>query len=243
VGDLKGTRALVIGASAGIGAEAAVALAGRGATVAVCGRRKDRLDEVSERCGAQAALVADVREPGACADVVTGAIEALGGLDALVYTAGASPLARVVDFTVDGWRTVLETNVMGLGLAFASAADRLVDSRGRVVAISSYSVANPKAGLVPYAASKAALATLMRGLRAEHPEVSFCTVAVANTEGTDFMRDFDETAFSQLRGLWERTGLLNYEPMTLPAVADQIASVVAAPMVVEELTLVGPAQV
>jgi NADP-dependent 3-hydroxy acid dehydrogenase YdfG len=233
-------RVAVIGASTGVGAAVSVAASQAGARVAIVARRHDLLRRVADQCTGVSVHQGDVRKPTSVGDAIRTAIDALGGLDVLVYAAGMSPLGMAVDTSFADWQAVFETNVIGLGLSFAASADALSASRGRVLSLSSYSMRDPKAGLVPYAASKAALEKLMQGLRAEHPQVSFSVVSIAATAGTEFTRDFDPTVAAAMEERWKSAGTFGYQPMLAGDVAEQIIAVMAAPMVVEKLTLVGP---
>jgi NADP-dependent 3-hydroxy acid dehydrogenase YdfG len=109
---LEGKRAIVTGASSGIGAATAQALASEGATVAVGARRLDRLAELGEGL---IALELDVADPESSASFVASAVHRLGGLDILVNNAGLA-LGRDLfdDSTEEDEETVLETNVHGL---------------------------------------------------------------------------------------------------------------------------------
>jgi 3-hydroxy acid dehydrogenase/malonic semialdehyde reductase len=112
VGALDGKRAIVTGASSGIGAATAQALAGAGAAVAAGARRVDRLAELGE---AVAALELDVSDPDSSAAFVTGAVERLGGLDILVNNAGLALGRDLFDESTEADESiVLETNVAGL---------------------------------------------------------------------------------------------------------------------------------
>jgi hypothetical protein len=81
----------------------------------------------------------------------------------------------------------------------------------------------------------------MRGLCREQPAVSFSTVTIANTTPTEFTRDFDPVIAGSMEKLWRAAGSFGYDPMPLADVAEQLADLLAAPMVVESITLVGPA--
>ncbi len=106
--DLSGKKAIVTGASSGIGAATARALADAGVTVAGGARRVERLETAI-------ALPLDVREPDSCARFVADAIEQLGGLDILFNNAGlALGRAPFDDSTEEDEATVFGTNVTGL---------------------------------------------------------------------------------------------------------------------------------
>lgn len=92
-GKLAGKVALVTGASSGIGEATALALAEHGAAVALVARRKERLDELAGRIegmgGRVAVIVSDLAQAGQGAEVVKGAVDALGRLDIVVNNAGS----------------------------------------------------------------------------------------------------------------------------------------------------------
>ncbi|HTS73014.1 MAG TPA: SDR family NAD(P)-dependent oxidoreductase [Gaiellaceae bacterium] len=105
---LEGKTAIVTGASSGIGAAIARALAGAGARVAGGARRTDQLET-------EIALELDVTEPGSCERFVAETVQELGGLDILVNNAGLSLGREPFDkSTEEDEETVLETNVHGL---------------------------------------------------------------------------------------------------------------------------------
>jgi 3-hydroxy acid dehydrogenase/malonic semialdehyde reductase len=112
VGALDGKRAIVTGASSGIGAATARALHVEGAVVAVGARRLDRLAELGDRV---IALELDVTDPESSASFVASSVHRLGGLDILVNNAGLA-LGRDLfdDSTEEDEAIVLETNVRGL---------------------------------------------------------------------------------------------------------------------------------
>jgi 3-hydroxy acid dehydrogenase/malonic semialdehyde reductase len=112
VGALDGKRAIVTGASSGIGAATARALTAEGAALAAGARRVDRLAELGEDV---IALDLDVTDPESSASFVASAVHRLGGLDILVNNAGLA-LGRDLfdDSTEADEQVVLETNVHGL---------------------------------------------------------------------------------------------------------------------------------
>src|SRR3984957_12180926 len=114
---LSGTVALVTGASSGIGEATAVALAERGATVALVARRRDKLEALAERIGGGGeALVieADVSDQAQAEAAVETAVGELGRLDTLVNNAGVMLLGPIVGAPLEEWQRMVTLNVLGL---------------------------------------------------------------------------------------------------------------------------------
>ena len=112
MGALEGKRAIVTGASSGIGAATARALAGEGAVVAVGARRVDRLEELGEGF---VALELDVIDSESASAFVASAVDRLAGLDILVNNAGLALGRDLFDeSTEEDEEIVLETNVHGV---------------------------------------------------------------------------------------------------------------------------------
>jgi NADP-dependent 3-hydroxy acid dehydrogenase YdfG len=113
---LEGTAAVVTGASSGIGEATAVALAQEGARVALVARRKDRLEALAQRIGAERAVVieSDVTDPEQARDAVERAASELGRLDVLVNNAGVMLLGPIVDAPVEEWQRMVQLNLLGL---------------------------------------------------------------------------------------------------------------------------------
>jgi NAD(P)-dependent dehydrogenase (short-subunit alcohol dehydrogenase family) len=199
-------RVLVVGASSGVGRAIATRFVREGARVAFSARRPDALTEAVTEAGGGVVVAGDVRAPDGARDVVSGAVDALGGLDLVVYATGISPLARLGTFTPQQWTDVLQTNLVGLHQVVAAALAHLAPG-ATVAALSSDSVGHPRPGLVPYAASKAALEEMMRGWRVENPAVRFTTVVIGPTFPTGFSDNFEPTLFAELWSEWERLGV------------------------------------
>src|SRR4051812_18467185 len=179
-------RAVVVGASSGLGRCIAKGLAGDGAQVALLARRKDKLDDAVQEAGGEAiAITCDVTDPSSPPAAIEEAARALGGIDALVFATGVGPLAALVDIDADTWQRTFATNVTGAALVTAAAVPHLEASKGAAAYLSSVSasVTAPWPGLGAYAVSKAALDKLVEAWRTEHPSVGFTRVIVGDCSG------------------------------------------------------------
>jgi 3-oxoacyl-[acyl-carrier protein] reductase len=172
VQELTGKRALVTGGSRGIGAAIAVALADKGADVAITYERSAdcaaELIATIERKGRKsAAIQADSAEPAAIQRSVQAAADALGGLDILVNNAAIARYNSIADFTVEDIDALLAVNVRGPVLA-AKAAIPHLQPGSRIINIGSAGadriVGAP--GTVYYM-TKSALQSFTRGLAQE----------------------------------------------------------------------------
>ena len=161
--EIAATRVLLTGASAGIGAVLAPQLAVRGATVALVGRRADRLDSVLVACQASSpasrAYPADLSDPAAAEALALQIAADLGGVDILVNNAGAPMRRKVQDLTVTELQQTMAINFESpVRMALALLPDMLARDRGMVVNVSSF---GGRAGIpaeAAYCASKFALA-------------------------------------------------------------------------------------
>ena len=130
---LEGRKAVVTGASSGIGEATALALAAAGASVALGARRKDRLDEIAKRIeadgGSAHAYEVDVGDEGTARRFIEGAAEQMGGLDILVNNAGVMLLGPVEGADTDEWRRMVNVNLLGL-LYCTQAAMPLIREAG-----------------------------------------------------------------------------------------------------------------
>jgi NAD(P)-dependent dehydrogenase (short-subunit alcohol dehydrogenase family) len=150
-------------------------------------------------------------------------VNALGGLDAVVYATGVDPLVRIADVEADAWANLFATNVIGASLVVRAALPHLRAVNGRAVFISATSVGRPLPGMGAYATSKAALEELARAWRSEHPEVSFSTVAIGMTLGTGVTDTWDGDLLGELSTVWFARGhVFDNGPgyMQCPEVAD-----------------------
>jgi 3-oxoacyl-[acyl-carrier protein] reductase len=165
---LDGRRAVVTGASRGIGAAVARQLVAAGADVAICARDQVGLDEFVDALGPegnQASVhVADMRDDEQVAAFLD-AVEALGGADIVVNNVGASPSRSFLRMDDDDWRDLFEINL----LSAVRCTRRLLPGMrergwGRIVMISSIAAKYPEPPLIDYAATKAAMIAVSKAL-------------------------------------------------------------------------------
>lgn len=166
---LDGKRALVTGASRGIGRAIALGLAEAGADVAVAARDADALADTATRIrglGRKAWLtVMDVSRVDECRRGVTEAVEGLGGLDILVNNAGAEQVCPSLDVEEGLWDRILDTNLKG-AFFMAQAAARLMQG-GAILNLCSLTSERGIPTAVPYGSSKTGLVGMTRALAVE----------------------------------------------------------------------------
>jgi NAD(P)-dependent dehydrogenase (short-subunit alcohol dehydrogenase family) len=169
---LEGQKAIVTGASRGIGRQLALTLARAGASVALGARDTASLDGVRgeiEAAGGQAlAEAVDVSDSASVERFVDSVVAGLGGLDIVVNNAGVLTPGFLLDGGDDPWDTAWETNVMGT-VRTTRAAGRLLVSQGhgKVVNMASNFAFKGVSGHAPYCASKAAIVSFTKSMAVE----------------------------------------------------------------------------
>ena len=175
---LTGKRALVTGGSSGIGRASAIALARKGARVAVAARRGDALEETLARIAAAAggsavgspaarAIASDLSEDRERERCVAEAAAFLGGIDIMVNAAGILEGGTIESTTLADWDRTMEINVRSLFHLTQIALPHLAASKGCIVNISSVAGLRSYPGLLAYCVSKAAVDQLTRCLSLE----------------------------------------------------------------------------
>jgi NAD(P)-dependent dehydrogenase (short-subunit alcohol dehydrogenase family) len=178
---LPAQRALVTGASSGIGAATARLLAKNGYRVALLARRADRLEALARELDGAGHLVlpCDLRDPAAIASAFERLATDFGGLDLLVNNAGIGYRARVDEIEPELLERVFDTNVFGL-LLCCRAALPLLRRSTRPVVVNIASVVGRRGipGQAAYSASKAAVVSIGESLRVEwaHEKIAVCTL-------------------------------------------------------------------
>jgi 3-oxoacyl-[acyl-carrier protein] reductase len=166
---ITGRRAAVAAASQGLGFATADALARAGVAVAICGRRKDAIDEAAAEIGHDAVgLVADVSTPDGATAFVRDARDALGGIDILVPNAGGPPSGDFAHTTVDQYLDAFELNCRSaIAMCYEAVPDMQAKRWGRIVAITSIAVRQPIAGLILSNTARAGLTAFLKTLARE----------------------------------------------------------------------------
>jgi len=181
---LDGKKALVIGASTGLGRAMAEALAEAGADLALSSRNRDRLEEVAayaENLGRRAfALPCDVSDPDRLRSLVESAEKQLGRLDILVNSAGRVYRAHPEEFPEEEWDRVIAVNLKSVFIACQEAGRRMIARRsGKIINIASM-LSFTGGILVPaYAASKGGVAQLTKALANEWAQYNVQVNAIA----------------------------------------------------------------
>jgi NAD(P)-dependent dehydrogenase (short-subunit alcohol dehydrogenase family) len=247
VGHLDGRRVLVVGASAGIGRAFARAAVAAGATTVVAARRRHVLDEVVREAGGGTPIAADICIEDDRRALVEQTLEQLGGLDLVLSTVGVADLSHLLDADAASWTRTLEVNVVAQNQLLRELVPRL--EPGTVVAVASSDTAMaPRAALVAYAASKAALETSLQGWRTEHPGIRFSCVALGATIPTEFGDSFHGPTLGAAFGEWARHGQVQERYMDADEVARFLVAAYGAALDcpslgVEHLTLRSPSRV
>jgi NAD(P)-dependent dehydrogenase (short-subunit alcohol dehydrogenase family) len=162
--------ALITGAGSGIGKACALALAGAGWSLALCGRRLDRVEQAAAeaaRTGVEArAIQADVADPASVEALFEAVAMRFGRLDLLFNNAGTgAPPKPLEELSVDEWRRVVDTNLTGAFLC-TQGAFRMMKAQdprgGRIINNGSISAHAPRPNSAPYTATKHAITGLTR---------------------------------------------------------------------------------
>jgi NADP-dependent 3-hydroxy acid dehydrogenase YdfG len=228
--DLSGRTAVVTGASSGIGRAIAERLGGAGATVVLAGRTESAMKEAADRIagagGSGVVVACDVRDPAAVQGLVDAAVDATGRLDVMVNNAGLSHPEPILEADVEGWRAMLETNVLALlvGCQAAVKAMRACGATGHIVNISSVAALRPDSGV--YGATKHAVNTICNTLRRELEDDPIQVVTIMpGAIATNFARNFDPAV---LQGIVAMTGMEAAEPVKGERLPDEVLEAAAA---------------
>jgi NADP-dependent 3-hydroxy acid dehydrogenase YdfG len=171
-GSLEGRRAVVTGASSGIGEATVEALAREGADVAAGARRRDRLEELAARVGGDGGTVhtreVDVSDEPAARTFVEESADAMGGLDVLVNNAGVMLLGPIGGAETEHWRRMIDVNLLGLLYCTHAALPIMGEGGGgHIVNISSVAGRRAEMGAAVYNMTKFGVVAFSEALRQE----------------------------------------------------------------------------
>lgn len=171
--NLNGKRALVTGGGRGIGRACAVAMAQSGADVIVTSRTRAQLEEtvdlIRSQGGTAASIVCDISDPRAVRELSEQVTADEDVVDILVNNAAISPIVKGIEkVEPEEWEQILGVNVNAtFGVIRTVGASMVERASGSVVNVSSIGAVRALPRLAPYAASKAALASMTRSMAIE----------------------------------------------------------------------------
>lgn len=164
--DFTDSVVLVTGGGTGIGQAIGHAFLDAGATVAITGRRRDRLEQALEGYPQErtAAITADVSSSADVHAMVEEVVRRFGRVDVVVSNAAAYESGEITDLDPQAWENLRSTNIDGLFHLAQAALPRLAEVRGTLIAISSVSGERGDWGQAAYNGTKAAVTNLVRSL-------------------------------------------------------------------------------
>ena len=167
---LNGMKALVIGATGGIGSAIARSLHAHGAELVVSGRNKLRLMELAKELEGKAhPITCDIAKIKDAEQLVRNAYELMSGLDVLVYCAGIVRDKLLLRMSYEDWQEVIDANVAAAFVANKCACGIMVKRKfGRIINIGSVVGALGNPGQTNYAASKAAMVGMIKSISKEY---------------------------------------------------------------------------
>ena len=218
--DLTGKTALVTGATGGIGGAIAKALHGQGATVALSGTRREKLEELAAELGSRAhVLPTNLTSLDEVEALVPAAEKAMGGLDILVNNAGITRDNLFIRMKDDEWDQVIAVNLTA-NFRLTRAASKLMMRKrwGRIVQITSVVGVTGNPGQGNYAAAKAGLIGMSKSLAAE--------IASRNVTVNCLAPGFIETPMTDVLNDKQKETILTRVPAGRLGKADEIAAAV-----------------
>jgi short-subunit dehydrogenase len=175
----KTKRAIIIGASSGIGAALVRELAQQGYTIAALARREEQLTAVCQSIPSATPYVHDVTDYDAIPAYFDKIVQDLGGLDTIIYVAGVQPEIALDEYDSQKDRAMIEVNLMGAIAWLNLAAIRFERAEeGRIVGISSIAGDRGRVGSPVYNTSKAGLNTYLEALRNRLSKKGVCVTTI-----------------------------------------------------------------
>jgi NADP-dependent 3-hydroxy acid dehydrogenase YdfG len=237
--------ALITGATSGIGKATAEIFANAGIDLILCGRRKDRLDEVAEVLASKVkvtTLIFDVRDKGAVLAMIGSLPDEWKNIDILVNNAGnAHGLGSLDEGDTDDWDAMIDGNVKGLLYVSKAVIPLLLErGKGHIVNISSIAGKQTYANGAVYCASKAAVEVLSEGMRLELTQHG---IKVTNVAPGAVETEFSLVRFKGDESRAEKV-YQGFDPLQASDIADAIFYAVNAPdrVTIADITILAGAQ-
>ncbi|MCA0418299.1 MAG: 3-oxoacyl-[acyl-carrier-protein] reductase [Proteobacteria bacterium] len=219
--DLTGRKALVTGATGGLGGAIARTLHAQGASVAISGTRAEALEALAAELGERVVIApCNLSDKDSVEALVPTAEEKLGGLDILVNNAGITRDNLFLRLKDEDWDSVLAVNLTAAFRLSRAAVKSMMRRRyGRIVAIGSVVATTGNPGQGNYAAAKAGLIGMSKALAAE--------VASRNITVNVVAPGFIESPMTQALNDKQREGILSGVPMGRLGEGADVAAAVA----------------
>jgi 3-oxoacyl-[acyl-carrier protein] reductase len=165
---LKGKKALVMGASAGLGRGIAEALIAEGAQVAICARDQERLFKAQKEMGASLALSVDLTRPQAAKVLTEKVLKEFGSLDIIVINTGGPPKGMIEDISEAQWQESFQSLWLSAVESISAVLPSMKKNRwGRILLVTSVAAKEPIAGLTISNGLRAGLLGLARSISHE----------------------------------------------------------------------------
>jgi NAD(P)-dependent dehydrogenase (short-subunit alcohol dehydrogenase family) len=220
VDDLQGKRVVVTGGASGIGAAAALKMAGIGARVAILDIDMEKAESIAREVDGRA-YAADVRDLATVRSAMAAAAAWMGGLDVLVNNAGVGNFQLLDDHKPEIWQKVIDVNLTGAYHGIVAAVPLMKKSGGgAIVNNSSGSGVRPTRGELPYSAAKAGVIALTQGAAQEYGP----TIRV-NCVSPGLIRTPMSEALFKIPGILDP--VLKSTPLERTGTADEVADAIA----------------
>ena len=219
--ELTGKKALVTGASGGIGEAIARTFHAQGATVALHGTRREKLDELAADLGERVLVMpANLSDRGAVKDLAARAEAELEGVDILVNNAGITRDGLFVRMSDDDWDAVIEVNLTATFRLTRELTHPMMRRRwGRIINITSVVGVTGNPGQANYCASKAGMIGFSKSLAQE--------IASRNVTVNCVAPGFIESDMTEKLNEKQKDAIMGAIPMKRMGRGDEIASAVA----------------
>lgn len=232
---LSGKRAIVTGASRGIGLRLAIALANSGAKVALLARPSDELTHAAETVGNSAiAIPCDVSSPASIRKAFAECASTLGGVDILVNNAALCLLHKLREATDEDLYREVHTNLIGPAMCMRAVLPLMQSAGGGdIVNISSESVRLPFPFMSMYAATKAGLEMLTTAMRSElrGENVRVSILRAGNVAESTLDRHWDKNKIAEFWETIQKTGHAAFtgKPMSPETIAQAMVCLLTMP--------------